>query len=321
MTREKKREIQEDLINVIEQGDVDKHKLKVLFMELRDLSFGCNLFKEVAHTFAHPNRIKGLFFTLFEIAEWWAVKKFRGISISLGNGLRKEDVESLILLATHQSTSVFNSYGTKAHHVIKLLQVGLIEERGLYKLNTHSQLAIRAGKSKVQNAVNLIHDVLKQPPPYVSFAMLLDELIIVLKKNGFSFSESNIRRYTTPITLNLIVALNGSTVTCRDSTVVTLRMYGIESDPYLLFLGGQKKIGLYPGTDVETFTSVILLDSDLDGRIHCDSSVLNSVIDNAPFLENDLYVRDSKIFARSYEGERIVNIDTLHPLYKWITQQ
>lgn len=321
MTREKKREIQEDLINAIEQGDIDKHKLKVLFMELRDLSFGCDLFKEVAHTFARPNRTKGLFFPLFEIAEWWAVKKFSRLSISLENGLRKEDVESLILLATHQPTSVFNKYGTKTQNVIKLLQVGLTEEQGLFKLNTYSQLALRAGKSKVQNAVNLIQDVLKQPPPYVSFAMLLEELIIVLKKNGFSFSESNVRRYATPITLNLLVALNGSTVTCRDSTVVTLRMHGIESEPYLLFLGGQKKIGLYPGTDVDTFTSVILLDSNLDGRIYCDSSVLNSVIDNAPFLENDLYVSDSKIFARSYEGERIVNVDTVHPLYKWITQQ
>lgn len=321
MTREKKREIQEDLINAIEQGDIDKHKIKILFMELRDLSFGCNLFKEVAHTFAHPNRTQGLFFTLFGIGEWWAKKKFNRQSISLEKGLTKEDVENLIMLATYQHTSIIDGYETNIQNVKKLLISGLIEEHNLFKLNNYSKVALNAGKSKVQNAVNYIQDVLSQPSPYSSFAVLLDELIIVLKKNGFSFSESKIRGYATPITINLIVALNGSTVTCKDSTVVTLRIQGIESEPYLLFLGGQKKIGLYPGIEVDTLTSMILLDSDLDGRIYCDSSVLNSVIDNAPFLENDLYVKDDKIFARSYEGERTINIDMQHPLYKWITQQ
>lgn len=321
MTREKKREIQEDLINAIEQGDIDKHKIKILFMELRDLSFGCNLFKEVAHTFAHPNRTQGLFFTLLTIGEWWAMKKFNGLSISLDKGLRKEDVENLLMLAAYQHTSILNRYGTNIQNVTKLLKSGLIEELDLLKLNNFSKIALNSGKPKVQNAVNFIQDVLSQPLPYVSFAVLLDELIIVLKKNGFSFSESNIRRYATPITINLIVALNGSTVTCKDSTIVTLRMHGIESEPFLLFIGGQKKIGLYPGTEAEAFSGMILLDSDLDGRTYCDSSVLNSVIDDAPFLENDLYAKDGKVFARSYEGERTISINMEHPLYKWMITQ
>ena len=321
MTREKKREIQEDLISAIEQGDINKHKLKVLFMELRDLSFGCSLFKEVAHTFAHPNRTKGLFFALFGIGEWWAVKKLNGLPISLERGLKKEDIENLLMLATYQHASIFNRYGTNSQNVTKLLKTGLQEENGLFKLNSNSIAALRAGKSKVRNAVNFIQDVVRQSAPYLSFDLLLDELIIVLKKNGFSFAEPNIRRYAIPIIINLIVALNGSTVTCKDATVVTLRMYGVETEPFLLFLGGQKKIGLYPGTDVDIFTTMILLDSNLDGRLYCDSSVLNSVIDKAPFLENDLYVKDDKIFARSYEGERIVNIDMQHPLYEWMAQQ
>jgi hypothetical protein len=308
MTRERKREIQEDLINAIEKGDIDKHKIKILFMELRDLSFGCNLFK-------------GLFFTLFTIGEWWAMKKFNRLSISLDQGLKKEDVENLVLLATNQHTSILNKYGTNAQNVIKLLKSGLIEEHNLFKLNNDSKIALNAGKSKVQNAVNFIQEVLNQPSPYVSFAVLLNELIIVLKKNGFSFSESNIRRYSTSITINLIVALSGSTVTCKDSTVVTLRMHGIELEPFFLFLGGQKKIGLYPGTEADAFTGMILLESDLDSRIYCDSSVLNSVIDNAPFLENDLYIKDDKIFARSYEGERTISINMEHPLYKSMTTQ